>query len=181
MNNYGNCISLTGKNVFSINNLGGKNFILGNDIPEEITDFKASIMDNYIIPLITKRWGTVYDNLFRIDLYRNKLNEYLALHPNADLQLYKNILQLIYSIYSEHIELEDLEKKLFKVDDAGTFAYKTTRIRLKAEYELYNIILGQPQQGEKYDNYIITKIKGLLEDETVSVNEIKRNIEHEFK
>ena len=181
MKNCGNCLSLTGKTLISINNLGGKTFTGGYNVPNEITDFKASIMDNYIIPLITKRWGTVYDNLFRIDLYRNKLNDYLQTHPNADLELYKKILQLIYAIYSEHLELEDLEKKLFKVDDTGTFAYKTTRIRLKAEYELYNIILGQPQQGEKYDNYIIDKIKKLLEDEALSVDEIKKIINDELK
>jgi hypothetical protein len=176
MKNSGNCISLTGKNVISFNNLAGKNYDGGDSIPNEINEFKKSIMDNYMIPLITKRWGTVYDNLFRIEIYRSKLNNFLQSHPNSGLEFYKQILQLIYAIYSEHIELEDLEKKIFKIDDTGTFAYKTTRIRLKAEYELYNIILGKPIQGEQYDTFIIQKIIDLLKDETLSVDEIKKTI-----
>jgi hypothetical protein len=177
MKNNGNCLSLTGKNVISINNLAGKNYGGGgDDVPNEIKEFKKSIMDNFMIPLITKRWGTIYDNLFRIEIYRSKLNNFLQSHPNSGLEFYKQILQLIYAIYSEHIELEDLEKKIFKIDDTGTFAYKTTRIRLKAEYELYNIILGKPIQGEQYDTFIIQKIIDLLKDETLSVDEIKKTI-----
>jgi len=176
MRSQGNCLSLTGKKLISFSNLSGKNYFGTDTIPNEINEFKIAIMNNFMIPLITKRWGTVYDNLFRIDIYRNKINNYMQSYPNADLEIYKNILQLIFAIHSEHLELEDLEKKLYRADDTGTFAYKTTRIRLKAEYELYNLILGKPEQGEQYDSLIIQKILNLLTDETISVDEIKKGI-----
>tara|TARA_B100000902_G_C27211919_1_gene864873 strand:- start:590 stop:1132 length:543 start_codon:yes stop_codon:yes gene_type:complete len=176
MKTYSNCISLSGKNRPLLHNLKGINYINSNGVPSEIREFKMTIMNNLIVPLIKKQWGTVYNNLFRIEAYRKKMNYLIKRYPKYDIELYNNIITLIYSIHSEHIELEDLEKKIFKTDDTATLAYKTTRIRLKAEYELYNLILGAPSNGDKYNDSILAKISKLLQDDHNTIEYITHEI-----
>jgi len=170
-------MSLTGKKICMRNNLAGKTIIEEGGEPPKLKEFKMLMMNLFVIPLIKKNWHVVYENLFRIDIYRKRLEEYCQLYPKSDLELYKYIIRLIYSIHSEHMELSDLEKKMYENEEGtATLAQRTTRIRLKAEYELYNLILGQPTNGEQYDDLVLGKIKNLLTDESLSVEQIKEKI-----
>jgi hypothetical protein len=58
--------------------------------------------------------------------------------------------------------------------------YKTTMIRLAAEYEMYHSIFGKPDSSE-YDGDILGKIRILMEKDGITYKEIKTQIESQFK
>ena len=53
--------------------------------------------------------------------------------------------------------------------------YKTTKIRLLPEYEVYDSIFGKPkrEKGESYKLDLISKIKGLLAKDDITYAAIK--------
>jgi len=53
--------------------------------------------------------------------------------------------------------------------------YKTTMIRLKPEYEIYDNIIGKPkrEKNESYNELIIKDIQLLLKNENITFNKIK--------
>ena len=57
------CISLSGKNQINENNLKGKSNYNIQSIPFEIKNLKIAIMNKYMIPLFSKQWKTLYENL----------------------------------------------------------------------------------------------------------------------
>jgi hypothetical protein len=55
---------------------------------------------------------------------------------------------------------------------------KNTIIKLKPEYELYNLILGKPNKklNQQYDSDIILTIKNMLTYDNINFNIIKETI-----
>ena len=92
--------------------------------------------------------------------------------------IYKEILTSFEAVMVEHNQLEKLEKKLYASEDATMFSaiYKTTPIRLKPEYEIYDIILGKPNRNnnEKYDVMIISEIEFLLKKSDINFRIIQQ-------
>jgi hypothetical protein len=60
--------------------------------------------------------------------------------------------------------------------------YKTAMIKLKPEYEIYNLILGKPnkKQDEIYIEAIIKDIEKLLLLENINFNKIKEFITKKY-
>ena len=48
---------------------------------------------------------------------------------------------------------------------------------LKAEYEMYNMILGRPKDGEEYHQFIIDLIRRRICEENISYDLIKKEID----
>ena len=74
-------------------------------------------------------------------------------------------------------------KNIEWVNDGGEgtrMLYKTTMIRIAAEYEMYHTIFGKPDSGE-YNESILGKIRILMESDGITYKEIKSKIEKEFK
>ena len=83
----------------------------------------------------------------------------------------------------EHQQLEDLEKKMYgKPNDLLTIIYKTSMIRLKPEYEIYNILLGQPEKkyNQIYNEIIINDIANLLLLDNMNFKKIKEYINNKY-
>ena len=91
---------------------------------------------------------------------------------------YNQILEFVINSYGQYINLENLEKNVYKADKNNTarLVQKLKYVRLKAEYELYNLILGKPTKNEKYDLEVIDKIKNLLKDENITFKNIEKTL-----
>ena len=89
---YGGGMSLTGKKLCMQNNLAGKTVIEEGGEPARLKEFKIIMMNKFVIPLIKKRWHVVNENLYRVDIYRKRLEEYCQLYPKSDLELYRYII-----------------------------------------------------------------------------------------
>ena len=58
--------------------------------------------------------------------------------------------------------------------------YKTTKIQILPEYEIYNSIIGRPNKKEPYNENIIHDIKTLMLKENITYDKIKDYIENKY-
>jgi len=176
------CISLSGKNQINENNLKGKSNYNIQSVPLEIKNLKIAIMNKYMIPLFSKQWKTLYENLFFIYKYKNKVNNLYNLYKLEELKVYKDMLQLFEIMIEEHKILDDTERRLYNSTTSKeqfvSMIYKTTKIKLLPEYEVYDSIFGKPkrEKGESYNSELIEKIRVLLTKDDITYSRIKEKI-----
>ena len=83
---------------------------------------------------------------------------------------------------NEHKQLDELEKTMYSsTSDVSTMVYKTAMIRLKPEYEIYDMIFGRPdrKKQEQYNEETIQRIEGLLNVYDITFDKIKEIIMYE--
>lgn len=169
-------VGLSGKNIYNKLSLTGKKEEKCQNIPDDIKSIKILILNNLIIPLISKKWNILNENLFCIGRAKKKLDYYYNIYQLEDLIIYKEIINAFELIICEHQQLEDLEKKMYTGNkDFSTMMYKTTMIKLKPEYEIYDNILGKPDKllNQKYNQDVLLDIQKLLLYENINFSKIK--------
>ena len=153
-------------------------------IPIDIKNLKIKIINTIILPLISKQWSQLYENMFFLETIKRKINHYYQLYKLDDLLLYKDIVYAFEQILNEHTQLADLEKKVYSQqgDEFTSIIYKTTMIRLKPEYELYDAIYGKPKRELKqiYNEQIILFIRRLMNNENITFLKIKEQLSIHF-
>jgi hypothetical protein len=89
------------------------------------------------------------------------------------------MLQLFEIMIEEHKILDDTERRLYNTTTSKeqfvSMIYKTTKIKLLPEYEVYDSIFGKPkrEKGESYKSEIIEKIRVLLTKDDITYSRIK--------
>lgn len=183
MKNINNCVSLTGKKTIFYNNLEGKSLDLSSkkiEIPYPILRIKKRIIDLFVIPIHLQKWQRVKENIFQIGMIKDKIEKYQKIYPKEDLEIYDYLMKFVTSVFSEHIDLEELEKKIYGSGE-NTFAtlmHKTPYVRLKAEYEIYHLLYGKPKRkdGEVYNDSKLKEITKLLKNDEITFDEIKKRL-----
>uniref|UniRef100_A0A6C0CV62 Uncharacterized protein n=1 Tax=viral metagenome TaxID=1070528 RepID=A0A6C0CV62_9ZZZZ len=169
--------SLTGKNLLNPANITGKSLCNSEYIPSDVVKIKIYIMTNIIIPLVSKQWKTLQENLFCLDHIKKKLDTYYNCYKIEDMKIYKELINAFEAILAEHQQLEELEKTIYSGDskDVTTMIYRTAMIRLKPEYEIYDILYGKPKRSENqdYNVILIEYIEHLLKIEGITFHKIK--------
>jgi hypothetical protein len=181
-------LSLTGKNLYNRLNLSGKKFSNETTIVLEIKKIKIHILNNLIIPLMSKQWKVLNENILCLNKIKKKLDYYYDMYKLDELLIYKEMLLFFDYIICQNQQLVNLERKLYLNSNQGdentntnfsTMVYTTnTIIKLKPEYELYNLILGKPDKklNQKYNGSIISSIQKMLTDDNITFNIIKETI-----
>ena len=176
--------SLSGKKCINLTNLKGKSYTLQSNIPLEISKYKIEILNLFMFPLSSKNWSILEENLFFIEKYKSKLEDWYNLYKLEDLLFYINILNSFDIIIQEHNQLKEIEQKMYgsNIDNNGknskqiySMIYKTTMIKLKPEYEIYDSIFGKPQrrENESYKEDVILRIQKLLAEENMNFTKLK--------
>ena len=168
--------SLTGKIEINIHNLKGK-YTNKNKMPIMIIRLKTQILDHLMLPLIRNNWNYINNNFFMINSLKQKIDSFYLKYKMDDLLLYKDILEMVEIVINEHNQLFDLEKEKYSTNNSSSLIYKTKIIKLKAEYELYNLIYGKPDKNQLYDNNKLENIKNLLQIENITFDIIKKKLE----
>ena len=173
-------LSLSGKrtiNYQSLRGLNTNNYI----ISPELKVLKINILNNLLIPLISNKWDILYENICLLDNIKERIRFYDNKNME-DLTIYKEIIKAIEVIYFEHKQLEKLEQQVYGAENVSTMHYKTSLIKLKPEYEIYNVIMGKPDKykKEKYNDLIISDIKLLLRNNNIVFNTIREFIINKY-
>jgi hypothetical protein len=180
-----NTLSLTGKQNNNLLNLGGKTTVTNNSEPLEVQKLKIQILNKIIIPLLNNKWVYLQENNFMIDIILAKIDLFYVKYNLGDLLLYKEFIKSLEKIISEHLELVELEKKLYSScgnNNGATLVYKTTMIKIKPEYEIYNLIYGNPFiNNKKYNQSIIKELLVLIKIDNMDFDKIKSIITDKFK
>ena len=181
-------LSLSGKPISNTSTLVGNtnngttnnNNSNTNYIPIEVTMLKISIMNTIIIPFNSKNWKVLEENLVFIDIIKEKIMYCTTRYPQIDLQLYSDLVDACESTIYLHMEVINLEEKLYGLNNASAnILIKTVMLRLKPEFELYNLIIGRPdfKSGQTYDTTILNNIITLLKVENITFEQIKSKIQ----
>ena len=174
--------SLTGKNTINIHNLKGMSITEKNSVPSKIKKLKEKILEDYLLPLFTKNWNTLYENNYFIENIQKNIQYYYNTYKLDELTIYNELLKVIKILIDNYQTLENYENKTkqhFDPNQITSFIFKTTKIRLLPEYEIYDNIVGKPKKElkQKYNDDIICIIKKLLKQENMTYHTIKEHIE----
>lgn len=173
---YGNESNLSGKYGYNyIYNSNSKNL--------KLKKLKERILNNYLIPLVSKQWNVLKENIFFIDEIQHKIKYHIDIykHDEPDLVPYREMLKVFKVLIEKQKLLEDYDEKMNGKRDSNeimTMVFKTSMIKLLPEYEIYDSIFGKPKRelNEKYDDELIEKIKGLLKEDDITYKKIKEYI-----
>ena len=171
-------ISLSGKKIENVFHLTGKKVDSTFTVPTEIQAIKSSIIEMFVLPFTLKKWSTFKENCFFIETFKKKIDFYYNRYKIDDILLYKDILTIIEFFNDQMVQLEDLEKKINNPLQDGQFGaiiHKTTMIKLKTEYVLYDNILGKPLRikNQTYNQEVIKDIQKMLEINNTNMNYTK--------
>jgi hypothetical protein len=145
---------------------------------DKLKEIKIYLLNKILLPAIQNNWDKLKENLLCLNNIEDKLNYYSEKYPLGELDYYKNLIRLTELLMLKDKEIKLLEKNNNDTESIGTFFYKTCYVKLKPEYEIYNLILGKPKKGEGYNTNIINNINILLKKDNISFQEIKSNIEN---
>jgi len=199
MQNKGN-FSLSGKSNYQPNNLSGKKnnysenkYNTVTSEPLELYKLKAQIMATILFPIISQQWTVVMENRFIISIIKEKIEKmydkyykmYCIINPNhvifKDIGFYRDVITLAEAIIIEHNDVIDMEKKLYgKRSDVGTLVFRTKMIKLKPEFEVYNLIIGRPKKGTSYNENTIQYIKQMVGQENITFDKIRKQLNEQI-
>lgn len=157
-------INLTGLNNRNEMNLTGK-IDLVTTSSQKINNLKKYIFTNYILPLYSEQWEIINKNKFLIDETIKQLNDYYKTYKLEELTTFLGLLKILKILIEKNDMLNNLKDKTKRTYDKNSIismVYKTTKIKILPEYELYNSIIGKPTKLKPYDDKIINDIKLLM-------------------
>lgn len=174
INFYGNDLNLLGKYSYNYN----YNYSSTNS---KIKKLKERILNNYLIPLVSKQWDVLKENIYFIDDIQNKIKYQSDINKSDELVPYNEMLKVFKVLIEKQKLLEDYDEKMNGNRDSNeimTMVFKTSMIKLLPEYEIYDSIFGKPKRelNEKYDDDVINKIKELLKEDDITYKKIKEQV-----
>jgi hypothetical protein len=177
-------INLTGKNERNEINLTGKNH--NKMSPNyKINNLKKYILKNYIIPLYSEQWQIINNNKLLLDETINQTNMYYKLYKLDDLAIFLELLKIFKILIDKNdmlidLNLKDKAKRAYDKNSIISMVYKTTKIRILPEYELYNSILGKPNKQTPYNESIINDIKTLMTRPNITYDAINEYLHTKY-
>ena len=158
-----------------------KEYITQQD--ELFTKLKDKILNDYLIPLYSKQWTVLKENMFFISEIQKKIIEFNELYELDEARLYIDLLKVLTMFMDNYKLMKFQEEKAHGSKDPNevmSMIFQTAMIKLLPEYEIYNSILGKPNRESKqvYDQCIIEDIKDMLVQENITFYKIKECILH---
>jgi hypothetical protein len=174
INHYGNELNLTGKNSYNYN-------VNSTSTNLKIKKLKERILNNYLIPLVSKQWNVLKENIYFIDEIQHKIKYHSDIYKTDELVAYDEMLKVFKVLIEKQKLLEDYDANINGKRDPNeimTMVFKISMIKLLPEYEIYDSIFGKPKRelNEKYDDDVIKKIKELLKEDDITYKKIKEYV-----
>lgn len=188
-------LSLTGRNSFNKLSLSGNLYEQNQNVSADVTEFINIVNNLYITPHSTQNWELLRENMTFIEFIEYRLKTLLTVYSdNQTLQNLKLFLNILNDLYNKHIEIINLEQQITSENETNrnmtilNLKYKLPFIRLKPEYEIYNLIFDVPSDtnGNVYVYYhdfnenIINDISIQLTKEQYNFKNIKQYILNKY-
>lgn len=152
--------------------------------PFFISQIKILIINNLLIPISNDNLDQVLANEYIISFYKDKISQFISIYNDKyDLKTYKYILDVVsYAIIYHRIILASRRISI-KDKEFGKVQKHLGIIHFKAEYILYDKIIGKPnfKNGEKYNKVILNNIRLLLNSLDIDYNKIEKIISEKYK
>lgn len=149
----------------------------------KIASLKKYILANYIIPLYSEQWQMINNNRILIDKTINQAVNYHKMYKLDELTVYIELLNILKILFTKSDIISDLESKISQSYDKTNIinmVYKTTKIQILPEYEIYNSVIGKPVKPLTYNDDIIKDIKVLLLNPTTTYDKISEFLKNRY-
>lgn len=186
-------LSLTGRNSFNKTSLSGNLYEQKQYVTADVTEFINTVNNLYITPHSTQNWDILRENMTFIEFVEYRLKTLLTVYnDNQTLQNLKLFLNILNDLYNKHIEIINLENQITSENEVNrnmtimNLRYKLPFIRLKPEYEIYNLIFDIKPDTDgninysNYDQNILNDISIQLTKEQFNFKNIKQNILNKY-
>jgi hypothetical protein len=148
----------------------------------KINAFKKRILRDYLLPLYSEQWDILHQNKLLMPDLIDTLQRYFRLYKLPEFQLYIELLKMLKIVLEQTDILNEFERKQHLSKEKNTIlnmVYKTTRIQLLPEYEIYHLFLGKPDWSGKKETYreeVLCDIRRLMKKEDIQLETIKQYI-----
>lgn len=186
-------LSLTGRNLLNKSSLSGNMYEQKQFVTPDVTEFINTVNNLYIIPHSNQNWDILRENMTFIEFVEYRLKTLLTIYnDNQTLKNLKLFLNILNDLYNKHIEIINLENQITGENEVNknmtimNLRYKLPFIRLKPEYEIYNLIFdikSNTNGNLSFNNYnqnIINDISIQLTKERFNFKNIKQNILNKY-
>ena len=168
--------SITGRSGPNPSNLRGGNPGNGLQTPHHVRRMKTLVFDKFIGPLMRNDWKSLEQNHIVIDGIIERIEKYNKEAKHEALEMYANLLRLVQDMFTKN---RFYNAKGQEGDEGRTVAKVVAMLptlRLRPEYEVYNLILGEPDENEYYDDMVISRLAVLIKDEDMTIDKIREKI-----
>tara|TARA_X000000950_G_C13668244_1_gene558825 strand:+ start:189 stop:719 length:531 start_codon:yes stop_codon:yes gene_type:complete len=174
MNNILSTNSLTGQAQINHINLTGQSLIQGTTQSYQVKRLKRVIFDKFITPLFSNKWEVLEDNYIVIDGLQARIDRYFKETQDPDLKMYRDLLSVVVDMFTKYRYFNSIDPTYSSNKAMAQMIAMLPTVRLKPEYEIYNLILGKPQKNEFYDDIKLSKISKLIKNENMTIKKIEQ-------
>lgn len=157
---------------------------LGENISNayKITLLKQHIFKYFLLPLYSEQWETLYNSHIFIDQTISRLQVYYKMYKTDDLWGFIELLRILKIAMDQHQASDQTPVALDK-NNIVQMVYRTTKIRLMPEYELYHMLVGKPNlpNHECYQEDILQDIRQFMVRDRVQFEQIQTYILSKYK
>ena len=150
---------LNGNMIVSRRSLAGTALVTATKaVVRDLSKLEKRIFEDYVVPLVKGDLVILKRNSALLLYYKDQLEKHGA------AKYFIDIIDFVSQGIGLLEEVDELRSKVYAGDGLGQLYFKTSRVRLLPEYELYNALIGAPdmRQGERYDMSRVALIKSLL-------------------
>ena len=159
--------------------LDGKKMIESGEADIDYLDFKMSIMNNFLEPLVNADIDTVQKNQYNFDYIISRLNFYKNNTNTEEILLMQKVVDLMKQATEARVSYSNMYERIYGIEglSMNRMIFETSRIILKAPFEIYDNLFGL-KEGEQYNKEIIAQIEKILEEHPgIMFDEIKKKID----
>lgn len=152
--------------------------------PFYIKELKIKIINTILIPISNDNLDSIVDKNYLVSFYKDKIQEFINIYNSSfDLVTYKYILDTVSYAITYHNIIVVSRRINFNGNQFGKTQKDLGIIDIKAEYILYDQIIGKPKfkNNETYNTLIINDIKMLLNNLNIDFYKIRDFILEKYK
>ena len=172
-------VNLLGSRSFRPINLDGRTMMNIGERNIDYLDFKMSVITNFLEPLVNADTDTILKNQYNFDYILSRLNDYKNNSNMEEITMMKKVVDLMKNASEVRISYSDMYERLYGSGGVGInrMIFETSRIILKAPFEIYDNIFGV-REKQTYNMEIIREIENILESHPgIMFDDIKRKID----
>jgi len=149
---------------------------------QEWLDFKLYIINNFLQPLTMLNYELVQKNYYNFDFIIRRLDDFITPSTKEEIELFKKLVNLMRYSTETRMSYDDAQEKLYGSKEMMKLMVETSRIILRAPFEIYNLLFGRPDKMKsithtRYEDYLILAIEEILaENPGILFEDIKKKM-----
>jgi hypothetical protein len=154
----------------------------GSTASKDWLNFKLYIIDNFLQPLNKLNYDLVKKNYYNFDFIISRLDGFITPDNEEEITLFKKLVNLMRYSTETHMSYREAKEKMYGGKEMMKMLVETSRIILKAPFEIYNLLFGRPDKFKsithtRYEDHLILEIEKILrENPGILFDDVKKKM-----